>query len=90
MPGALRLALGAGDAAAVNSLGIHRGRYHADKLRRTVMLTYTKSSMPVFDHFSNQPWFLNPAYRARIPDGARPFYSRFIDTYGDFWRREGC
>jgi hypothetical protein len=87
MPGALRVALGAGDAAAINSLGVHRGRYHTDKLRRTVMLTYTKSSMPVFDYFSNQPWFSNPAYRARIPEQARPFYARFIDTYADFWRR---
>ncbi len=86
MPGAIRIALGAGDAAAINSLGIHRGRYHRDKLRRTVMLTYTKSSMPVFDYFSNQPWFLNPAYRARIPEEARSFFDPFIVTYTSFWR----
>jgi hypothetical protein len=73
MPGALRISLGVGDAAAINSLGIHRGRYHTDKLRRTAMITYTKSSMPVFDFFSTQPWFLNPAYRARIPSDVRPF-----------------
>jgi hypothetical protein len=86
MPGALRIALGTGDAAAINSLGIHRGRYHTDKLRRTLMLTYTKSSMPVFDYFSNQPWFSNPAYRARIPREVRPFFDRFIETYAEFWR----
>jgi hypothetical protein len=85
MPGALRISLGKGDAAAINSLGIHRGRYHKDKLRRTVMLTYTKSSMPVSDNFSNQPWFLNPAYRARIPADVRPFFDRFIEAYADFW-----
>jgi hypothetical protein len=88
MPGAIRIALAPGDAAAINSLGIHRGRYHRDKLRRTVMLTYTKSSMPVRDYFSNQPWFLNPAYRARIPDDARPFFDRFVSTYSEFWRAE--
>jgi hypothetical protein len=43
--------------------------------------------MPVFDTFSNQPWFLNPAYRARIPDDVRPFFDKFIDTYRDFWRQ---
>jgi hypothetical protein len=91
MPGAVRIALGTGDAAAINSLGIHRGRYHADKLRRTLMLTYTKSSMPVFDYFSHQPWFLSPAYRARIPASAKIFFDRFIETYADFWRRpEWC
>ncbi len=86
MPGALRLSLDAGDAAAFNSLGLHRGRYHADKLRRTVMITYTKGSMPVRDYFSSQPWFLNPAYRARIPSEATSFFGRFIETYADFWR----
>jgi Phytanoyl-CoA dioxygenase (PhyH) len=86
MPGALRISLGAGDAAAINSLGIHRGRYHTDKLRRTAMITYTKSSMPVFDFFTTQPWFLNPAYRARIPSDIRPFYDPFIEAYADFWR----
>jgi Phytanoyl-CoA dioxygenase (PhyH) len=87
MPGALRLALLPGDAAAINSLGIHRGRYHKDKLRRTVMLTYTKSSMPVFDYFSDQPWFSNPAYRTRIPADVKPFFDRFVETYASYWRR---
>ncbi len=87
MPGALRLALSAGDAAAFNSLGLHRGRYYADRLRRTVMITYTKRSMPVRDYFSNQPWFLNPAYRARIPAEAESFFARFIATDGEFWRQ---
>jgi hypothetical protein len=86
MPGATRVSLRAGDAAAFNSLGVHRGRYHADKLRRTVMLTYTKASRPTSDYFSNQPWFLSPAYRARIPPSTEAFYQRFIATYEDWWR----
>jgi len=51
------------------------------------MLTYTKSSRPKSDYFSNQPWFLNPAYRARIPPAAEDFFARFISTYTEFWRR---
>jgi len=86
MPGATRVALASGDAAAFNSLAVHRGRYHQDKLRRTVMLTYTKSSRPRCDYFSNQPWFLNPAYRSRIPPAAEDFFARFIATYSEFWR----
>jgi hypothetical protein len=86
MPGSTRAALAAGDAAAFNSLAVHRGRYHKDKLRRTVMLTYTKSSRPRCDYFSNQPWFLNPAYRARIPPAAEDFFAKFIATYAHFWR----
>jgi ectoine hydroxylase-related dioxygenase (phytanoyl-CoA dioxygenase family) len=88
MPGATRVGLDAGDAAAFNSLGVHRGRYHTDKLRRTVMLTYTKTSRPRSDYFSNQPWFLNPAYRARIPPRAEDFFARFIATYEPWWRAE--
>jgi ectoine hydroxylase-related dioxygenase (phytanoyl-CoA dioxygenase family) len=87
MPGATRVALAAGDAAAFNSMAVHRGRYHKDKLRRTVMLTYTKTSQPTRDYFSDQPWFLSPAYRARIPPAAELFFVRFIATYTDFWRR---
>jgi hypothetical protein len=87
MPGATRVALSGGDAAAFNSLAVHRGRYHKDKLRRTVMLTYTKTSRPTCDYFSNQPWFLNPAYRARIPPSAEGLFAAFIATYAEFWRR---
>jgi ectoine hydroxylase-related dioxygenase (phytanoyl-CoA dioxygenase family) len=86
MPGATRVSLGAGDAAAFNSLAVHRGRYHADKLRRTVMLTYTKTSRPTSDYFSDQPWFLSPAYRARIPPSTEAFFEKFIATYQDWWR----
>lgn len=87
MPDATRVSLAAGDAAAFNSLAVHRGRYHKDKLRRTIMLTYTKSSRPTCDYFSNQPWFLNPAYRARIPPAAEALFAPFIATYAEFWQR---
>lgn len=42
MPGAYRAVLAAGDACVFNSISIHRGRYHADKLRRTLMFDYAK------------------------------------------------
>ena len=41
MPGAVRVHQRPGDAVAFEALGLHRGRYHTDKRRRTFMLTYT-------------------------------------------------
>ena len=86
MPGALRVALEPGDAVAFNSMGLHRGRYHADKLRRTLMLTYTKRSIPKFDYFSNQPWFDTPGYLDRLTRRTRAFFEPFITEYGKQWR----
>lgn len=37
MPGAVRVALDPGDAVLFNPMAIHRGRYHANRLRRTLM-----------------------------------------------------
>ena len=62
MPDALRIALQPGDAVAFNPFGLHRGRYHTDKPRLTLMLTYTACTHPRFDYFSNQPWFDEPGY----------------------------
>jgi len=87
MPGALRLAVEPGDAILFNPSGIHRGRYHADKLRRTLMLTYTRTSEPYQDYFSNQPWFLAPDYLAPLPPAARQFFDAFVHTYQSWWRR---
>ena len=42
MPAAYRAVLEPGDACVFNSISIHRGRYHADKLRRTLMFDYAK------------------------------------------------
>lgn len=86
MPGAVRLALQAGDAALFNPYGIHRGRYHADRLRRTLMLTYTKTSAPYQDYFSNQPWFLTPGYLDGCQPATRAFFDPFVAMYQDFWR----
>lgn len=86
MPGALRLTLNAGDAALFNPYGIHRGRYHAERLRRTLMLTYTKTSAPYQDYFSNQPWFLTPGYLDGCKSATRLFFEPFVAMYQDFWR----
>ena len=58
MPGSTRIALQPGDAVCFNSWGYHRGRYHTDKSRRTLMFTYTGEHFSTFDYFSDQPWIL--------------------------------
>ncbi|MEZ4867127.1 MAG: phytanoyl-CoA dioxygenase family protein [Caldilineaceae bacterium] len=90
MPGAIRVELAAGDAVLFNPMGLHRGCYHADKLRRTLMLTYTKQSAPHFDYFSNQPWFLEAGYLETLSSPTRPFFDEFVAVYRDRWegRRE--
>lgn len=85
MPGAVRVELDAGDALLFNPMGLHRGRYHANKLRRTLMLTYTKTSAPRFDYFSNQPWCLTSGYLAQVQPKTRDFLTRFIQTYQEKW-----
>jgi hypothetical protein len=85
MPGALRLKLAAGDAALFNPYGLHRGRYHTEPLRRTLMLTYTKTSAPYYDYFSNQPWFLEPGYLDGLQPSTRAFFAPFVAQYKDFW-----
>ena len=86
MPGARRVALAPGDGVAFNPMGLHRGRYHTDKLRRTLMLTYTKRSAPRFDYFSNQPWFDTPGYLDGLASDTRAFFEPFVAEYGDQWR----
>jgi hypothetical protein len=81
MPGAVRISQQPGDAVIFNAMAIHRGRYYAEVLRRTLMLTYTKTSEPYFDFFSNQPWFLQAGYLDGLSDQARTFYQRFCDQY---------
>lgn len=85
MPGALRVALQAGDAVAFNPCGLHRGRYHTDKLRRTLMLTYTKASAPCSDYFSDQPWFLSEGYLDGLDGDTQAFFGRFIEQYRADW-----
>jgi hypothetical protein len=86
MPGALRVALQPGDAVAFNPYGLHRGRYHAEKLRRTLMLTYTKKSKPRFDYFSDQPWFDETGYLDGLGAEARMFFDAFVEEYQSQWQ----
>ena len=86
MPGALRVALQPGDAVAFNSFALHRGRYHADKIRRTLMLTYQQRSMePAETYFTKQPWVREPGYLDGVLPDTRDFFERFIARFGKFW-----
>ncbi|HYE05840.1 MAG TPA: phytanoyl-CoA dioxygenase family protein, partial [Planctomycetota bacterium] len=82
---ARRLALQPGDAAFFDPMGLHRGRYHAHRPRRSLMLTYTPTSMPTSDWFSEQPWCLEPDYLDGVSPATRAFFARFIAAYGDRW-----
>lgn len=89
MPGAARTHQEPGDAAAFNAFGLHRGRYHADKYRRTLMLTYTAiGAKRDEDFFSYQPWCLEPDYLDGLSPHTREFFERFINEYRAFWTRE--
>jgi ectoine hydroxylase-related dioxygenase (phytanoyl-CoA dioxygenase family) len=85
MPGALRAALQPGDAVAFNSMALHRGRYHADKPRRTLMLTYTTPRNAPHDYFSNQPWFLEEGHLDGVSRRTRAFVDRFIEQFKADW-----
>ena len=89
MPGAVRIELEPGDAVAFNPYGLHRGRYHADKLRRTYMLTYTRSSLPRYDYFSHQPWFADEGYLDGVEPATREFLAPFVDAYAAQWAETG-
>lgn len=88
MPGAVRLSLDPGDAALFNPMGLHRGRYHEEKLRRTLMLTYTSSASKTSDYFSHQPWFLERGYLDGLQPATRRFYERFVELYRADWVAE--
>jgi hypothetical protein len=89
MPGAVRMHQRPGDAAAFHAYGLHRGRYHADKMRRTLMLTYTSMSAEhKEDYFTLQPWCLEPGYLDGVSSGAKKFFESFIDAYEPYWKRE--
>ena len=86
MPGALRVHQEAGDAILFNPMALHRGRYRSGILRRTLMLTYTKTSEPWFDFFSNQPWFSQPGYLSQLSADTRAFFEPFVTEYEPKWR----
>mgnify|MGYP002024369179 FL=1 len=85
MPGAIRLKQEPGDAVLFNPLGLHRGRYHTDKRRRTYMLTYMPASAHCIDYFSHQPWFLTTGYLDGLTRSSMLFFERFIDKYRKDW-----
>jgi hypothetical protein len=90
MPSSLRVALQPGDAVLFNAWGFHRGRYHIDKPRRTLMFTYTPSTMPTYDYFSDQPWFLQPGHLDHLNAGTRAFFQRFKEAFEPQWRARGA
>jgi hypothetical protein len=92
MPGARRVALEPGDALFFSSFGLHRGRYHVDKYRRTLMLTYGRAEgepdIPKLEYFTYQPWFLEAEYLDGMPAEARSFFELFIDTHKEAWLKK--
>lgn len=85
MPNALRVSLKAGDGVIFNPFGLHRGRYHVDRPRRTLMLTYTPRKYVLNDFFTDQPWFEEPGHLDPLSPRAKAFFEDFIHTYRDFW-----
>lgn len=93
MLGAVRMSLEPGDAAMFSQICVHRGRYHTDKLRRTVMISVKKKV--VAEHtlrkrgltpYSDQPWFLLPDYLKGVNPLAQSFFQEFVDFYAPHWR----
>ena len=89
MPNSLRCVLQPGDCAMFNSWGFHRGRYHVDRPRRTLMFTFTPCCMPSWDYFSDQPWFLNPGHLASLSPAAQEFFGQFVQAFETKWRARG-
>lgn len=88
MPNAVRVSLEPGDAVGFNAAGLHRGRYHTDKLRHTLMLTYTRADVPVSDYFSHQPWFLDAGYLDGLNGDSRAFFDAFVAQYQADWVKD--
>ena len=93
MPGAVRLHQEPSDAVLFTQLCIHRGRYHTDKLRRTLMISVKKRAAAEFtmrqrglDYGSDQPWFLMSKYFDGVNEDARAFFQEFVDFYTPHWR----
>ena len=93
MPGAVRLHQEPGDAVLFTQLSIHRGRYHTDNLRRSLMISVKKRAAAEFsirerglNYASDQPWFLLTGYLDGVSEGARAFFQEFVDFYAPLWR----
>ena len=81
MPRAIKPQPNPGDAALFNPTGLHRGCYLKSKLRRTLMFTYTRTSKTLLDHFSRQPWFLEPGHLEGLKPESQAFFQKFIEAY---------
>ena len=88
MPNAIRFNQEPGDMIAFDPNGLHRGRYHSDKIRRTLMLTYT--TIPTFDYFTDQPWFLTDPNFKNLPRKTQAFFEPFIETFRSKWEEKLC
>jgi ectoine hydroxylase-related dioxygenase (phytanoyl-CoA dioxygenase family) len=86
MPGAVHVALQPGDAVVFDHSLIHRGCYRIDKPRRTLRIAWTMPGACMNDHFSYQPWFLEPGYLDGLGPQARAFYERFITHHRAYWQ----
>src|SRR5262249_49462256 len=86
LSGAVRVALEPGDAVGFNADGLHRGRYHAERLRRTFMLTFTHCPAPLSHYFSYQHWFLTTDYLAGLDARERHFFEAFVAAYEKDWK----
>ncbi len=81
MPGALRVHQNPGDALAFDPAGLHRGRYHSNIKRRTMMLTYNTAEAYRFDYFSDQPWLFSEKHMELLPTSTQNFFKRYQDLY---------
>lgn len=93
MPGAVRIHLEPGDAALFTQTCIHRGRYHADRLRRTLMISVKKRAAAEhslrqrgLDQYSDQPWFLSPDYLNGVSPESLGLFQDFTDFYAPRWK----
>ena len=60
-----------------------------NKPRRTLMFTYTASTNPTFDYFSDQPWFMNPGHLENLNPGTQAFFGKFKNAFEAGWRALG-
>jgi len=88
MPHSVRIHQRAGDAMLFNPNGLHRGRYHTDKPRLTLMYTYTPFGKTQFNEFTYSPWMAAPGFMEGLSRRSRAFYADFVEHYEGFWKSE--
>ena len=83
MSGAIRVHQNPGDILAFDPAGLHRGRYHSNIKRRTLMLTYNTAEAYRYDYFSDQPWLFSDKHMNLLPEKTKAFFKRYQDLYRD-------